>query len=127
MVYFHTKNPNLGKSGYIFRIIFDHLEYFAAVCYGYFTAIWYNLGPFWYSLWLFGILFPFWYVWTKKIWQPWPDSKFNYRSGFGGLELLLLGQPLVVGDVVDAVGGGSWAPSGADLMKPFRPKFTNKT
>jgi hypothetical protein len=43
-------------------IFYDHLEYFAAI---------------WYSLWPFGIvcghseyLFTFWYVWTKKIWQP---------------------------------------------------------
>jgi hypothetical protein len=32
----------------------------------------------WYNIWPFGIvcghlvyIFPFWYVWTKKIWQPW--------------------------------------------------------
>jgi hypothetical protein len=30
----------------------------------YFTAIWY-------SSWLFGTFFQFWYVVTKKIWQPW--------------------------------------------------------
>jgi hypothetical protein len=25
----------------------------------------------WYSLWSFGIFFPTWYDWTKKIWQTW--------------------------------------------------------
>jgi hypothetical protein len=39
-------------------ILCDHLEYF--------MAIWYNLWPFWYSLWSLVIFFPFWYVWTKK-------------------------------------------------------------
>jgi hypothetical protein len=32
-------------------ILYDHLEYFTAVCY---------------SLWSFGIFFPIWYVWIKK-------------------------------------------------------------
>jgi hypothetical protein len=39
-------------------IFYDHLEYF--------TAVGYNLWPFWYSLWSFSIFFPIWYVWTKK-------------------------------------------------------------
>ena len=35
----------------------------------------------------------------------------NDLVGFLVLELLLLGQPLVVGNGVDAVGGCSWTPS----------------
>jgi hypothetical protein len=26
--------------------------------------------PKWYTFWLFGIFFPFWYVAARKIWQP---------------------------------------------------------
>jgi hypothetical protein len=55
MVYFKTKNPNLGifrraLKWKIFGIFYGHLVYF--------MTIWYNIWP----LWLFGILFPFWYV-----------------------------------------------------------------
>jgi hypothetical protein len=32
----------------------------------YFMDIWYNVWPFGFCLWSFGIFFPFWYVWTKK-------------------------------------------------------------
>jgi hypothetical protein len=40
--------------------IFGYSVYFAAVLY---------------SLWLFGILFPFWYiVVARKIWQPWQKT-----------------------------------------------------
>jgi hypothetical protein len=48
-------------------ILYDHLEYFA--------AIWYNLWPFG-SLWSFSIFFPIWYVWTKeKSGNPAPRRK----------------------------------------------------
>jgi hypothetical protein len=33
----------------------------------YITAIWY-------ISWQFGIIFPFWYVVQRKIWQPWKKS-----------------------------------------------------
>jgi hypothetical protein len=68
MVYFQTDNPNLGKFwrillmedvgifyGRLVYIFYFHLVYFEAI---------------WYILWLFGIFFPFWYVLTRKIWQP---------------------------------------------------------
>jgi hypothetical protein len=29
-------------------------------------TIWYNFKAIWYSLWPFGVFFPFWYVWTEK-------------------------------------------------------------
>jgi hypothetical protein len=62
MVYFQTKNLNLGKFWRALErkmllnymtiwIFFGHLVYFMAI---------------WYSLYSFGIFFPFWYVWTKK-------------------------------------------------------------
>jgi hypothetical protein len=41
MVYFQTKNPNLGKFWRAFEwkmLVYNHLEYF--------TAIWYNSWPF---------------------------------------------------------------------------------
>jgi hypothetical protein len=41
-----------------FVIFYDNLKYS--------TAIWYNLWPFGYSLWSFGIFFTFWYVWAEK-------------------------------------------------------------
>jgi hypothetical protein len=38
-----------------FSLFYDHLVYFVAI---------------WYILWPFGILFPFWYVVLRQIWQP---------------------------------------------------------
>jgi hypothetical protein len=65
MVYFQTKNPDLGK----FWRAFDWKLFV------YFVTIWHILRRIgimyihmsvWYILWSFGIFFPFWYVWTKK-------------------------------------------------------------
>jgi hypothetical protein len=64
MVYFQTKNPDLGK-------FWMALEWKMLV---YFMTIWDILGPLgiiychlvWYSLWSFGTFFPFWYVWNTK-------------------------------------------------------------
>jgi hypothetical protein len=47
-----------------FGIFYDRLEYFIVICY----ILW-HLGI--HSVWSFAIFFPFWYVWTRKIWQPW--------------------------------------------------------
>jgi hypothetical protein len=67
MVYFQTKNPNLGKNleglGMENVVIFyDHLEYFLVI---------------WYNLWLFGIVCGhlvhfshFGMFGPRKIWQP---------------------------------------------------------
>jgi hypothetical protein len=43
-------------------LFFVHLVYFA--------AIWYNLRPTWYILWLFGLLFPVLAFCTKKSGNP---------------------------------------------------------
>jgi hypothetical protein len=75
MVCFQTKNPNLGKilEGLRMKnvcVFYDHLEYFTAI---------------WYSLWSFGILFTFWYVWTKKNLATLPghgSSFFNFKMFF---------------------------------------------
>jgi hypothetical protein len=64
MVYFQTKNPNLG-------IFWWALECKMLL---YFMTIWNILRPFGIiygrfgicSLWSFGVFFPFWYIWTKK-------------------------------------------------------------
>jgi hypothetical protein len=59
VVYFHTKNPNLG-------IFWRGLDWKMLV---YFTTLWnILLGLFYgrYSLWSFAIFFLFWYVWTNK-------------------------------------------------------------
>jgi hypothetical protein len=61
MVYFQTKNPNLGK----FRKM---LVYFVAM-----RSIFRTFGIFleiWDILWSFGIFSPFWYVVPRKVWQP---------------------------------------------------------
>jgi hypothetical protein len=66
MVYFRTKNPNLGK---FLRSSegksYDNLEYFTDIWYN-FMAIWYNNMAICYNLLSFGIFFPFWYVWSKE-------------------------------------------------------------
>jgi hypothetical protein len=73
MVYIHTKNPNLGifwrtleRNTYV-GIFYDHLERF--------TAIWYSLYmTMWYSLWSFGIFFPFLYVLDQENLATLPDK-----------------------------------------------------
>jgi hypothetical protein len=56
IVYFQTKNPNLGILGGPWNVFvfYDHLEYLRpfGIIYG--------------RLWSFGIFFPYWYIWTKK-------------------------------------------------------------
>jgi hypothetical protein len=51
MVYFQTKNPNLGKFWKVLQwkmmVFLDHFVYFTAK---------------WYILWSFGIFFPLWHV-----------------------------------------------------------------
>jgi hypothetical protein len=66
MVYFQTKNPNLGK---FWRV----LQWKMLV---YFRETWSIV--FCYVLWTFGVVrgnlvyfFPFWYFVPRKIWQPW--------------------------------------------------------
>jgi hypothetical protein len=65
--WFHTKIPiwvileclamkDVGK-------FYGHLVYF--------TATAYILWPFGYIFGYFGVVFPFWYVEPRKIWQPW--------------------------------------------------------
>jgi hypothetical protein len=104
MVYFQTKNPNLGKFWRAFElkmlvyfmifwnilrpfgIFYGHLKYFMAIWnilwsfgifYGYFMAIWYNLWPFGTVCGSFlNIFFPFLYVWIKKNLQPWRKRRF---------------------------------------------------
>jgi hypothetical protein len=68
MVYFKTKNPNLGNFGRVLQwkmlvyVFYGHVVYF--------TAIWYILWTFGIICGKFGIFFPFWYVVPGKIWQP---------------------------------------------------------
>jgi hypothetical protein len=73
MVYFQTKNPNLGNFLRVFQrkmlvFFYEHLVYFATI---------------WYTLWTFGIVCgnlvyfsTFWYVVPRKIWQPWTQPTF---------------------------------------------------
>jgi hypothetical protein len=44
------------------------------ICYGHlehFTAIWYILWPFGNVVVIWLYFFPFWYIVSRKIWQPW--------------------------------------------------------
>jgi hypothetical protein len=62
MVYFPTKNPNLGK---FWRALeWKMLVYFMTICNIYSHLV--LVMAVWYSLWSLGIFFLFWYVWTKK-------------------------------------------------------------
>jgi hypothetical protein len=80
LVYFQTKNPNLGKFWKVLHGIFNgHFVYF--------TAKWNTLWPFTYIVHLvLGIFFPFWYLVPRKVWQPWiverlrPRFIFTYKS-----------------------------------------------
>jgi hypothetical protein len=79
MVYFQTKNPNLGKFWSVLQL--KICTYFMTIWYillpfRKFIAIWYILWSFWYIFPVlvyvssFGIVFQFWYVAPRKIWQP---------------------------------------------------------
>jgi hypothetical protein len=63
MVYFQTKNTNLGK--FLRLLQWKMLVYNMAI-----RSILGHFGKFLVYLWLFGNFFPFWYVVTKKICQP---------------------------------------------------------
>jgi hypothetical protein len=77
MVYFQTKNPNLGN---FWRVLqWKMVVYFMSIWSTYYTAIG-NI------LWLFGILCdhlvyfsPFWRVVPRKIWQPCPIPRLDYE------------------------------------------------
>jgi hypothetical protein len=67
MVYFQTKNPNLGEffrtlDGEMLIYLNFYLECFTDICI--FMIIWYILCS-------FGTFFQFWYHARRKIWQPW--------------------------------------------------------
>jgi hypothetical protein len=91
MVYFQTKNPNLGK---LWRVLKWNMSV-------YYVAIWsilWSFGVFyrhlvyfmviWYMLWTFLTFYghlvyfsPFWYVVPGKIWQPWFAMLWKERKG----------------------------------------------
>jgi hypothetical protein len=58
MVYFQPQNPNSGQFWRALEWKMTTLRQFV------------QFNTVWYSLWSFGMFFPFWYIWTKKIWQP---------------------------------------------------------
>jgi hypothetical protein len=80
MVFFQTKNPNLGT----FR------KFLQLKMLVYFMPIWNILWPFaifygqWVILWYLGIFPPFWYIESRTIWQPWSNlfPRIHYRSHF---------------------------------------------
>jgi hypothetical protein len=77
MVYFQTKNPNLGKFWRVLQwkmlVYQDHLEHFPAIWYIYFMALWY-------MLWSFGIFSPFWYIYREKSGNPGGKALFREKS-----------------------------------------------
>jgi hypothetical protein len=84
MLYFETKNPNLGK---IWRVLQWKMMVHFNGHLAYFTSIWYIFWP-------FGIFFPFWYVVPRKIWQPWCDAAAR-KPRFIFSQTILLSQLLV--------------------------------
>jgi hypothetical protein len=87
MTYFHIKTPNLGIFWKALEvenvgIFYDHLEYVTAIWYIFIMAIWY-------SLWSFGIYFPFWFVLTMA---TLPTTRltsvfFSFKNPFFGCPL----------------------------------------
>jgi hypothetical protein len=80
MVYFQTKNPNLGK----FRRVLQR-KMSVYIFYGhcvYFTAIWYILWPFGIFYGRLVIFSPFWYVAPRKIWQPLEEALRMYTHRY---------------------------------------------
>jgi hypothetical protein len=68
MAYFKTKNPNLGR--FWGDLQWKMLDYF--------MAFWSILQSFGIGIsWLFGIFSPFWYVVSRKIWQPRQSPPFD--------------------------------------------------
>jgi hypothetical protein len=66
MVYFHTKNANLGK--FLRALGWKLLVYFMIIWY--FSAIVVNSMANLYFCGHFGKFFPFWFIAPRKIWQP---------------------------------------------------------
>jgi hypothetical protein len=63
MVYFQTKNPNMGK----FRRALEWKK--VSIFFGY-LVVWYILWPFGNLVAIFGNFSPFGYIVSRKIWQP---------------------------------------------------------
>jgi hypothetical protein len=89
MVYFQTKNPNLGKipkrscNGrcWYFIIIVSVLQP-NGIFYGHLVhlvVIWYIFPVLVYFS-RFGIFFPFWYIVPRKIWQPRSQPRFTQQK-----------------------------------------------
>jgi hypothetical protein len=62
MVHIHAKNPNLGI---FWRVLKLKMFVYCMTIWIFYSLIVYFVVV-WYSLCSFGIVFPFWYVWTKK-------------------------------------------------------------
>jgi hypothetical protein len=102
-------------------IFYNHFEYFA--------AIWYNLWPF--SI-VCGHMVIFWYIWTKKTWQPWCERQ-PWKPGFFSQEpsWVKLARPFfkfgAVNVVADVVKSSIWKhifPAKISIWKHiFPPKF----
>jgi hypothetical protein len=76
MVYFLTKNPNLGILECLWLenvgIFYWHLDYI--------KAIWYILWSFSNLVVIWHIFYTFWYIVLRKIWQPWPKLKATFQG-----------------------------------------------
>jgi hypothetical protein len=68
MIYFQTKNPNLGKFWRIFQM--EDVGICVLWPFGKFSVHLVNVVAIWDIVWSFGTFFPFWYVVPRKIWQP---------------------------------------------------------
>jgi hypothetical protein len=77
MVYFQTKNPNLGK--FWRGLEWKMLAYTISILNICIRAIWYILWPLGNLVAIWYISPPFWYIVSRKIWQPWRERPDSYR------------------------------------------------
>jgi hypothetical protein len=93
MVYFQTKNPNLGK-------FWRALEWKRLVYSSYFILkILRPLGIHFMAIWSFGGIWvyfpPLWYIVSRKIWQPWSTGELRLaiENFVGDKKFFIFGQP----------------------------------
>jgi hypothetical protein len=77
MVYFQTKNHNLGK---FWRGSCNGRHWYILSQFGHFSGDLVYFRALMYILWSFGINSPFWYIVSRKIWQPWLPDRSGGRA-----------------------------------------------
>jgi hypothetical protein len=77
MVYFQTKNPDLGQ--FLQGLTMEDVGIFLGhlVFYGHFVYLHMSM---WYICSSFDVFCPFWYSEQRKIWQPWPEDSTLFKD-----------------------------------------------